>query len=69
MEAHRRDLTAEGTPRKRKPWGSGADPSLTTRAPVSVLEVVRAKAAQRNVSVGSIVREALIRYVEGERAA
>jgi hypothetical protein len=34
-----------------------------------VLEVVRAKAAQRNVSVGSIVREALIRYVEGERAA
>ena len=26
-------------------------------------------AARRNVSVGSIVREALIRYVEGERAA
>jgi predicted DNA binding CopG/RHH family protein len=56
--------TKEKWPRKR-----GHDPVFNARAPTSLIDAVKAKAAARNVAYSVIVREALSRYVEGERAA
>lgn len=55
------ELTTRGTPRKRRL--KGFDPLTACRAPAPVLDLVRAKAAERNVSVSAIIREALVRYV------
>jgi Ribbon-helix-helix protein, copG family len=48
---------------KRKPNGAGADPLITSRAPASLIEAIKAKANARNVTVGVIMREALAEYV------
>jgi len=60
------ELTA-GEPRKR-PNGSGRDPLLNARAPAPLIELVRAKAAERKLSVSALVREALARHVGSEAA-
>jgi hypothetical protein len=54
---------------RKKAAGEGRDPLLHTRAPAPLVELVYAKAAERKVRVSVIIREALARYVEGERAA
>jgi hypothetical protein len=65
--------TELATERPRKKWGEGADPVLHTRAPASHVELIQAKAAERNIGVSVIIREALRQYVGGhegrERAA
>jgi hypothetical protein len=62
-------LKSDGTPRKRRLECSGAEPVIASRVPAPVIALLIAKAAERKISKSSIVREALIRYVEGDRAA
>jgi hypothetical protein len=62
-------LRKDGRPRKRKPYGQGRDPLAAGRVPATVFELLLAKAAERKISKSAIVREALVRYVEGDRAA
>jgi hypothetical protein len=51
-------------PRKRgRPYAGGRDPILAARAPIALIEAVKAKASKRRASVGVIVREALEAYV------
>jgi hypothetical protein len=59
------ELTLNGTPRKRrrlKPLKAYA-PLISGRAPASIVEMVKAKATARKVSVGVILREALESYL------
>jgi Ribbon-helix-helix protein, copG family len=49
--------------RPRRAKGEGHDPVLHTRAPAPLVELIQAKAVQRNVGVSVIIREALARYV------
>ena len=53
---------------RRKRPGDYGDPLLNTRAPASLIELVRAKAAERKVSVSALIREALARHVGSEAA-
>jgi hypothetical protein len=62
-------LRKDGRPRKRKPYGQGRDPLAFSRVPATVFELIRAKAAERQTTTSAIVRDALVRYVEGDRAA
>jgi hypothetical protein len=55
-------LTINGVPRKRRL--KGFDPLINARAPTSLIEMVKAKANERNVAFSVIVREALNQYVE-----
>jgi hypothetical protein len=55
-------LTVTGAPRKRRL--KGFDPLINARAPTSLIEMVKAKANERNVALSVIVREALNQYVE-----
>jgi hypothetical protein len=55
-------LTVNGVPRKRRL--KGFDPLINARAPTSLIEMVKAKANERNVAFSVIVREALNQYVE-----
>jgi hypothetical protein len=46
------------------------DPILNTRAPAAFIALVRAKAAERKITMSAIIREALARHVgEEDRAA
>jgi hypothetical protein len=65
----RNELTARGTRRKRRP--KGHDPLVTCRTPEPVLALVKAEAAERNIPVSAVIRDALAaRYSEdGARAA
>jgi hypothetical protein len=54
-----------GASRKRP---DGYDPILNTRAPAPLIALVRAKAAERQVSVSALIREALARHVGSETA-
>jgi hypothetical protein len=69
MEPHRQDFTAKGEPRKRKPWGQGADPILAVRMPETVIQSSRAEAEARGLTLPEFVRVALTAYVGNQRAA
>jgi hypothetical protein len=49
--------------------GSGAEPVISGRVPAPVIALLLAKATELKLTKSAIVREALCRYVEGERAA
>lgn len=57
---------AADDPRERR--GCKRDPILNTRAPAPLIELVRAKARARKVTVSEIIREALARHVGSEAA-
>jgi hypothetical protein len=54
---------AADAPRKR-PNGSGRDPILGVRAPPQLIELIRARAAERKVGVSALIRETLRQSVE-----
>lgn len=54
-----------GAARKRP---GGYDPILNTRAPAPLIDLVRAKAAERRVSVSALIREALVKHLGSEAA-
>ena len=51
----------------RKP-SDGYNPVLNTRAPAPLIDLIRAKAIERKVTMSAIIREALVRHVESDAA-
>jgi hypothetical protein len=58
---------AKADQRHKRP-GDYGDPLLNTRAPEALIALVRAKAAERKLSVSALIREALARHIGSEAA-
>jgi hypothetical protein len=57
-------LTVNGKPRKRRL--KGFDPLIASRAPAPIVEMVKANAKARKVSVSAVLREALESYFSND---